>query len=364
MWVCTNGLEDGLNLLRHYLDGLDKQDALLLMDSQRCGDAKQQVKDLQDHFKPKNNKARYDYNTIVISLYGYLERFIEDLIAEYLALIASQVPSFSKLPTSIQNNHLELSLDLVRKADYQRNAGSVRVQDIVARLHSCFTTPNKYQLNDQAYAQHTANFRQSVVVDTLNKCGITDIGLGLRQSEPLIDFLRQEDPERDMQAYMAASDDIVFARLNDLANRRNDVAHGNLADEILSRELLRTYIGFIEAYARGLALVVYERSLPFLLERSLTLGAAIAVYDHRIVCVNLPAGTISVGDTLIAKTQDTSRPYKAGAIKEIEQNNTQLTTIDGGPDVKVGLLVEFGAKDNQDFYVLSKTPQTQGDVAL
>jgi hypothetical protein len=354
MWVCTNKLEVGLNLLRHYLDGLDKQDALLLLDPETCAEAKHQVKVLQDHFKPKNNKARYDYNTIVISLYGYLERFIEDLIGEYLALIVSEVPTFSKLPTSIQNNHLELSLDLVRKADNQRNAGRVRVEDIVARLHSCFATPENYRLNDEAYAQHTANFRQSVVVETLNRCGIADTGSSLRQSEPLVEFLRRENPERDIQTYMAAGDDIVFARLNDLANRRNDVAHGNLADEVLSRELLHTYIGFIEAYARGLALVVYERSLPFLLERSLALGAAIAVYDHRIVCVTLRAGTISVGDTLIAKTLDASRPYKAGAIKEIEQNNTKLTSIDGGLGVKVGLLVEFGAKDNQDFYVLGR----------
>ncbi|MGD0466818.1 MAG: MAE_28990/MAE_18760 family HEPN-like nuclease [Terriglobales bacterium] len=342
-----------MTLLRHYLDGLDKQDRLLALQSEACGDGREQIKALQDHFRTKNNKARYDYNTIVISLYGYLERFIEDLIGEYLALVSSNVPTFAELPLPIQGNHLALSLELARKADYQRYAGSVRVDDIVARLHACFNTPDKYQLNDQAFAQHSANFRQSVVAATFTQSGIADIGQSLRQAEPFTAFLKEEDPERDMQTYLAGGDDVVFARLNDLANRRNDVAHGTPVDDILSRDLLRSYIGFIEAYASGLALVVYERSLPFMLKRAVALGAAITVIDHRIVCVNLPAGKITVGDTLIAKTQDTSRPYKGGPIKEIEQNHVQVNTIEGGPGVQIGMLIEFGAKNNQEFYFLN-----------
>jgi hypothetical protein len=353
MWVCISRLKEGLTLLRHYLDGLDKQDRLLALDPDACEAGKQQIKELQDHFRTKNNKARYDYNTIIISLYGYLERFIEDLIGEYLTLISSHVPTFAKLPSAIQGNHLALSLELARKADYQRYAGSVRVDDIVARLHACFSTPDKYQLNGQAFAQHSANFRQSVVTATFGLCGIADISQPLRQAEPFTDFLKEEDPERDMQTYLAGGDDVVFARLNDLANRRNDVAHGTPVDDILSRDLLRSYIGFIEAFANGLALVVYERSLPLMLKEAVGLGAAINVIDHRIVCVNLPAGKITVGDTLIAKTQDTSRPYKGGPIMEIEQNHVQLRTVDGGPGVQIGMLVEFGAKNNQEFYFVN-----------
>jgi RiboL-PSP-HEPN len=355
MWVCIGRLKEGLTLLRHYLDGLDKQDRLLALNPETCGDGKQQVKELQDHFRTKNNKARYDYNTIVISLYGYLERFVEDLIGEYLTLISSYVPTFSELPSPIQGNHLPLSLELARKADYQRYAGSVRVDDVVARLHACFNTPDKYQLNDQAFAQHSANFRQSVVATTFSQFGIADIGPSLRQAEPFAAFLEKEDPERDVQTYLAGGDEVVFARLNDLANRRNDVAHGTPVDDILSRDLLRSHIGFVEAYASGLALVVYERSLPFMLKRAVALGSPIAVYDHRIVCVNLPAGQITVGDTLIAKTPDISRPFKAGTIREIEQDHIQLNTINGGPGVQIGMLVEFGAKDNQEFYFLNTT---------
>jgi hypothetical protein len=355
MWDCIDRLTEGLTLLRHYLDGLDKQDHLLALDADSCGDGRQQIKVLQDHFRTKNNKARYDYNTVIISLYGYLERFIEDLIGEYLSLVSIHVPTFAELPLSIQEKHLGLSLDLARKADYQRFASSIRTPDIIARLHACFHTPERYQLNHQAFAQHTANFRQSVVVTTFSLLGIRDIGQSLRQAEPFMGFLKEEDPERDVQTYLAGGDELVFARLNDLADRRNDVAHGTPVDDILSRDLLRSYIAFVEAYASGLALVVYERLLPLLLKRAVALGTPITVIDNRIVCVNFPAGQITVGDTLIAKTQDTSRPFKGGLIKQIAQNRVQVNTISGGPGVQIGMLVEFSAKDNQEFYFLNAT---------
>jgi RiboL-PSP-HEPN len=250
---------------------------------------------------------------------------------------------------------LTLSLELTRKADYQKYASSVRTEDIIAKLHACFTTPNQYQLNVQAFAQHNANFRQGVVNDTFTQCGIMRVAQYLRQAEPFISFLRDEDPERDLEIYLAKNDDVVFSRLNDLANRRNDVAHGSPVTDILSRDILCTYVNFIEAYADGLALIAYEQTLPSMLKRAVPLGRPISVIDNRIVCIEFPTGQIRVGDTLIAKTQDTSRPFKGGCIKEIQQDHVSLETVNGGPDVKIGLLVEFGAKQNQEFYYFKAT---------
>src|SRR5450631_3668069 len=101
MWPCVDRLKEGLALLHHYLDGLDKQDGMLTLEAGECGKATQRVKELQDHYHAKNNKARYDYNTIIISLYGYLERFIEDLIGEYLVLASRHSSTFTDLPTAI-----------------------------------------------------------------------------------------------------------------------------------------------------------------------------------------------------------------------------------------------------------------------
>jgi len=188
-----------------------------------------------------------------------------------------------------------------------------------------------------------------------SRCGIADIGPALRTAEAFRGFLAKENPERDVDTYLAGSDEIVFARLDDLANRRNDVAHGTPPDDILSHDLLRELIDFVETYAKGLALVLYERALPLMVSRAKHLGAAIRVIDHRIVCVNLPTGRVVVGDTLIAKTQDASRPFKGGSIREIQRDHVPLESVDGGPGVQIGVRVDFGAKDNHDFYLLPLT---------
>jgi hypothetical protein len=354
MWVCVGNLADNLNLLRNYLDGLDKKDQLLNLPSEDCGSAGPLIKQIQDHLRSTSQKTLFDYKTVIISLYGYLERFIEDLLTEYLIHVSTHVLTFSDLPTAIREGHVPLSLDLARKVDYQRFAGTIGVEEIIAKLHSCFNTPDNYQLNIEAFIQHSANFRQTVVVETCLQSGLVNIGQYLRNAEPFVSFLEGEEPDRDVVSYLAGSDEVVFARLNDLANRRNDVAHGTPVDDILSRDLLRNYVAFVEAYAKGLALVVYEQSLPSMLSHAIHLGTAIDVFDSKIVCVNLPAGKISVGDILIAKTPEARRPFRGGPVLEIQVDHVSVPEVNGGTGVQIGLLVGFGAKINQEFYCVSR----------
>jgi hypothetical protein len=353
MWSCNSTLKDGLNLLRHYLAGLDQQDKLLDLQPESCGDAGPILTAIQQHFRAKNNKARYEYNTVIISLYGYLERFIEELVEEYLRTVSSNVAKFADLPTTIQTNHLPLSLKLAQKADYPRYARTVRVEDLVARLHQCFRTPDNYQLNVEAFSQHTTNLRHGIVVETFGKSGVDGLGTALRKAEAFNAFLATEIPERDLETYLAGNDEIVFARLDDLANRRNDVAHGTPTDDYLSHDLLRGVIDFVDAYTTSLGEVVYERALPFMAQKSLQLGAAITVIDHRIVCVDLPAGKVSTGDILIAKTKDGNRPFKGGPILEIQRDHAPMQSIEGGHGVQIAMRIDFGAKDNHEFYVFN-----------
>jgi len=355
MWACLDRLNEGLEMLRHYLDGLDKEDHLIALTDAVEGNAGQVLKDFQDHFRKQHNKSKFDYNTIIVSLYGYLERYIEDLITEYLDEVASHSPTYTDLPEDIRNNHLAFSIDLSRKIDQQRYSGNLRVEEVIARLHTCFTAPERYQLNVQAFTQHSSNFRHSMVVQTLSQCGISEVTQSIKQADPFISFLRDEDSERDVTTFLSKEDKIVFYRLNDLANRRNDVAHGTPVDDVLSNDYLRTYVNFVGAYAVGLALVVYEQLLPFMVKQATSLGRPIAVHNSHIVCVKILDGIVSVGDTLIAKTQDSSRPYKAGPILGIEKDRVPLNTVNGGPDVKIGMRVGFVAKENQEFYFLKST---------
>jgi len=357
MWPCFVQLQSHLQSLRHYIDGLARLDRIVSFDYSyiQDGEGKTLISDVQNHFRSSNNKSLYDYTTVIVSLYGYLERYIEGLIGEYIDCVMGLSSRFEDLPEPIRTKHLDLSLELSRKVNQQRYLGSVRLEDIVANLHACYRTPTTYKLNSLAFAQHSANFRHDVVTNTFPQCGIQGVAQAIRQVEPFTSFLEREDSERDVQGYLANDDTIVFFRLDDLASRRNDVAHGSPVDEVLSNDLLRTYVDFVEAYAEGLAVVVYEESLPLMCKQATALGSPIRIYNDHIVCVNLFEGQIAVGDILIAKTNQSSRPFKGGPIKSIERNHVPRESVEGGSDVQIGLRVEFHAKHNHQFYYFRKT---------
>ena len=57
-------------------------------------------------------------------------------------------------------------------------------------------------------------------------------------------------------------------------------------------------------------------------------------------------------------------PARRDPIKEIEQNHVSVDKIDGGTGVQIGMLVEFGAKDKQEFYVLQTSEPGPQDASI
>lgn len=353
MWPAIQRLREQLMWLRHYVDGLDKQDAITSCAPESCGSAAAAMTDLANHFRTGGFKTRYEYNTVIVSLYGNLERFVEDIIEQYVTRVTRLVPNYLELPEKIRTRHIPLSLELARKADFHRYATAVRVEEVIERLNTCFTQPDRYELNAVAFAQHTSNVRHAVIAAMLTECGLSDVPQVLRHADPFTGLLQREDAERDVDLYLRLPDDVVFFRLTDLANRRNDVSHGIMSDDTMSRELLRSYVDFVEAYCEAMALVLFERTLPFVLPLARNLGQPIAVFNNRIVAVELTEGQLTVGDILVAETQDPTRPFKGGPILSIERDHVAYDCIDGGPGVKVGAAVGFGAKPTHRFHHIS-----------
>lgn len=354
MWPALESIREQLTALQHYIAGLEQQDALLGLAPESCAAAEAMLAVLSLHWRSGGAKAEYEYNTVIVSLYGHFERFVEDVVEQYVARLSNLIPNYSDLPERLRQRHVTLSLELAQKAERPRYANAFRVEELVERLHRCFAAPEHYELNAVAFTQHTSNVRHPVITAMLLDCGVSDLAQAVKDAEPFRTFLKNEDPDRDVELYLHLGDDIVFFRLTDLAYRRNDVAHGARSGETLSRDLLRSRIDFVEAYAEAMALVLFERTLPFVTSLAATLGPPIAVFANRVVAIALSDGEVTVGDMLIAKTQDPTRPFKGGPIESIERDHVACHRVDGGPDVKVGMAVNFGAKQNHVFYHVSK----------
>ncbi|NJO02402.1 MAG: hypothetical protein HC880_12580 [Bacteroidia bacterium] len=95
------------------------------------------ISKVQEHNQDFKTKKIFEYKAIVISLYGYLEKFVEDLIVEYLSALNSIVDNYSDLPNQIKNTHFDLSAKLLQNLGLAKYANRTTKEEIIRKLHSC-----------------------------------------------------------------------------------------------------------------------------------------------------------------------------------------------------------------------------------
>src|SRR5262245_18750387 len=84
-------------------------------------------------------ERRFDYNSVVISLYGLLENYVESLLGGYLVALSVTVPQYADLPEAIRDSHIPLSTALIGRAGQSRYKGAVTAEGVIANLHGCLT---------------------------------------------------------------------------------------------------------------------------------------------------------------------------------------------------------------------------------
>ncbi|MFN7927839.1 MAG: MAE_28990/MAE_18760 family HEPN-like nuclease [Blastocatellia bacterium] len=340
--------KEGLDNLKRYIDGLNLEAKLLAASFREDVSSKAHLI-LLDFQKHNNDyrlvKRRYDYASIIISMYGYWERFIEALVCDYVRLLNTIVPGYDSLPSAITENHLRLSVELMGRLDKTRYSKSIKLEAIISSLNSCINGGGKYKLVEEAFVYHTANFRSDLVDQSFSRLGISSVSQRSTQTCIFSEYL---ESRLQLEWVSAAR---PFSYLDDLVERRNEVAHG-LPSELLSNELALEYIRFLEILGCALFEVIYSEALAIQVKyKANLLGYPIAVYDNRIVCIKLQGTSVSLGDLLIAKTSSIALPYLGGEIIQIQENKKSMHHASDG--ATVGLEINFHAKDNQEFYLIS-----------
>jgi hypothetical protein len=297
-------------------------------------------------------KRRFDYNSIIISLYGLLEQFIESLIRSYAAGLNGIVPRYLELPAAIKNAHVELSFALLSRAEQSRFRGAVTPDEVVANLHSCLSNKKRYHINADAFCLHGTNFRTEAVDEIFGKIGVGGISRRLHLFPSFNSYLAEEFPNRDIQNITAEE---KYFYLSDLAERRNEVAHGSPSDDLLSNELLLAYVKFIEAFCNALYEVATTHFMEVLVRhKAQPLGTPLVVFNHNIICLEVSGVIIAVGDTLIATTGRADCPVYSGEILELQVENVAFQMVDAKEAVKVGVKVPFRCKKTYQLSLLRR----------
>ncbi|MBE4598492.1 hypothetical protein BOO30_19245 [Vibrio navarrensis] len=202
--------------------------------------------------------SKFIYNGSIISIYGSLERLVEDLIEACIHNISLSTNDYEELHSSIRKNHVDFSFNLASKISKDRNLESShklkKQKEIVENLQGCFNNSKNFILNKRAFSVHTANFRYDIIRESFSNIGMPEILPEIIHKDISIANLIKTDlglsPAQIVESVQLESH--LREKLNDLAIRRNQIAHGGTPESYLNYELLLNFAKFILCFGEAL----------------------------------------------------------------------------------------------------------------
>lgn len=310
-------------------------------------------------------RRQYDYAAFVVALYASFERFSEALVAEYARQISSFIP-YKDLPESLTKKHLMQSADMLsRKRLGEGRYAHLSPVNVAESLFNCLSGASSYSLTSEAVVAHDTNLRFSDIGKLLADVGVSDFC----QNLPAIEsawrwFVRTEleteeapdivdrTPQRS-----AALKTIFETRLNDLVDRRNEVAHrGGNADELLGQAEMLERIKTIYALAEAM----FEASSSFYL-KSRTKDGSYAVQvemvegpykDGSVIVISPPSVRIFRGQPSFVLYADGR--VRWGTILGLKVNDEPLEAINPGEVTdSVGIELDIRCNRNAEVWINS-----------
>jgi RiboL-PSP-HEPN len=233
------------------------------------------------------------------------------------------------------------------------------VAELVADLHSCLGNHSSYRINPVVFSDHAYNFRVESINALFGRLGVEGITSRLRYAPTFAEYLGMRFPNVDVRRLKQQEIDTVVNYLDDLAERRNEVAHGYV-QETLTNPILLEYVEIIEAVGCGLCEVLDEEMAKFVYRyAAVELGKPKMVHGNDIICFDVHNKEITVGDTVIAKTGQKNRPYIAGTILELRSKDVAMQAVPQSSEpIPLGIKIGFKANEKH-VYSWVPTPKTR-----
>jgi hypothetical protein len=192
-------------------------------------------------YNKSSSKRKFDYSSIIISLYGIVENYIEKFCFEYIENIEKIIPTYDLLELKFRDNHLNLSIELIKKITENKHLkfANINRENIVNKLSQCISIKTDYSLNKEAFTINTGNLKHSKICETI---GFLNIKL--------------EEKLRKINDFNKHTEN-AFNKIDDLVQRRNEISHGNIQD-ILDTTAIEPYIDFTENYLFSIGQVLKQ----------------------------------------------------------------------------------------------------------
>ena len=244
------------------------------------------VESLQGALPSSAEARKFVYSASIVTLYGALEQYVERLIQDCVEVYVACHLSYDTISHDVIRNHALLSNEVLAAQLADRYHGSITETELATGLYRAYQRNAPVKLNAEVFSRHTANFRWPLIRASFLRAGLDvaavemDPGLSAAMSEHFPD-------EAD-----------ALAIVDDLAERRNSIAHGSATD-LLSLELQLAYVSMLEAFAIALlekaTTAVVRASIH---ESTVALGRPDKHFQGHIAGYFSSAAEVAVGDVM------------------------------------------------------------------
>lgn len=185
------------------------------------------------------------YAAKIMSLYGFLERYVEDVIIEYVDCLQKHLTKFShcKIP-----KYDELIYQTGSKLGTHHKFDSLNSVALIDSLHRSIKEETVSLIPDVFYST-SGNYSIKNIDECFKRLGLDQFTKMLCRWEPLSSFLKTKYPDGRFEKEKI---DVIFYDIDDIILRRNDIAHGKEITDRLSDALVLERIDFLERFVKAI----------------------------------------------------------------------------------------------------------------
>lgn len=290
------------------------------------------------------------YNTIVISLYGAYENFIDNVLIAYLDSFQLNGIKYENIPEKIKESNILFS---GKKLFDNKKIDIAEKEDIIINLYSCIMDEREYQLNNKEIISHPFNLSTAILSDLFKQIGINNILQIIKQDDKLIKYyMINKSIDYTTAKRIIQSTDNIFNNIDDIVQRRNIVAHSWEEQDILSLSILNEeYIELFKIFGQIIENALKSNLFETMKNCNMTKvkDNIIQVYNNKIVCLNC-------GDDILKKNQyvliEKNNLFYIGKIINIQNNKINIERSEQNMDIGMEILTNTLLKKEIKIYFI------------
>lgn len=313
----------------------------------RSGGGPDEAKEYADRIASFPEARTYDYVCSIILIYGAYETCIEEIMTWYVAGLSRVFEKYSEFPEAFRKAHFSGTLRLLERTQDKRYAGADQAIDVAKALVNCLEDTDEFDIAEGALVPHSNNFWRWYVDEYFKAVGVTNITNRAARHPAVQQFFEELGEPITIPS---SSPGAIFEDIDNLVQRRNQVAHGDISDA-LANNVIGSLLTRVHAYCFGIYMVLGDEIVSHAITREdLSVGNPIAVYNNNIVCF-WSCGLRVANGTVLA-LRDANGSVRHEVVQNIQIDGKDVEYVELGKDVAIGVRIRGRAKENEVVHVL------------